>query len=388
MQFNGSFLASGRAGRENTRMAKRTKPISPFPARRRALLRQLGRQNLPAAIISRPADVSYLTGFAGEHAHLVLADDLAGLVVGPLYLEQAQSECKDLDVQGGAMSTTLPAWLKGKRIRRLAAQGDYLTHSQWEAMVAGAGSRTLIDLPGLVDELRLKKDDGELRRIKRAVTVAEKAFTELMSQGRKAFVGRTEGQVAAELDYRMRLHGATAPAFDTIVAAGAGSSQPHYQPSDRKIRRDEPVLIDWGARVKGYCSDLTRVVLTGKIPPIIAEIYDIVARAQRASMQAIRPGVSAGTIDGAARRVIADSGRGEQFIHSVGHGLGREVHESPPITGRNTWRLRSGVVFTVEPGIYVPGLGGVRLEDDVVVTARGYRKLSTLPVDIEKMVLR
>ncbi len=369
-------------------MATRTAPNSPYAARRRALLRWLAKQTLPAAIISRPADVSYLTGFAGEHAQLVLADGVAGLLVGALYLEQARSECVDLDVRGGTMATALPAWLKGKRIRRLAGQSDYLTADQWQAMDAAAGSRTLMAMPGMVDSLRLKKDDGELRRIKRAVTVAETAFTELMAQGRKAFVGRTEGQVAAELDYRMRSLGASAPAFETIVAGGAGSSQPHYQTGDRKIRRGEPVLIDWGALVKGYCSDLTRVVFTGRIPPIIAKIYDIVARAQRASMQAIRPGVSAGTIDAAARKVIADGGYGEQFIHSVGHGLGREVHESPPVTGRNTWRLRSGVVFTVEPGIYLPGVGGVRLEDDVVVTARGYRKLSTLPVDIEKMVLR
>ncbi len=343
---------------------------------------------MPAAIISKPADVSYLTGFAGEHAHLVLADGLAGLLVGALYLEQAQAECKDLDVRGGAMSAALPVWLKGRRIRRLAAQSDFLTADQWQATETAAGSRTVIAMPGLVDSLRLQKDDAELYAIKRAVSVAEKAFGELLAQGRKAFVGRTEGQVAAELDYRMRLHGASGPAFDTIVAGGPGSSQPHYQPGDRKIVRDEPVLIDWGALVKGYCSDLTRVVFTGRIPPIIAEIYDIVARSQRAAMQAIRPGVSAGTIDAVARKVIADRGYGEQFIHSVGHGLGREVHESPPVIGRNTWRLKSGVVFTVEPGIYLPGIGGVRLEDDVVVTARGYRKLSTLPVDIEKLVLR
>ena len=186
----------------------------------------------------------------------------------------------------------------------------------------------------------------------------------------------------------MRQAGAEKSAFHTIVAAGAGTSQPHYRPGNRKIRSGEPVLLDWGASVDGYLSDLTRVVFTGTIPPKIGQLYEVVRRAQAAALKAVKPGVTAASVDGAGRRVIDEAGYGDLFIHGIGHGLGREIHEGPPVTANNVARLRAGMVITVEPGIYVPKLGGIRLEDDVVVTAGGRRKLSSLPVDINEMILR
>jgi len=372
------------------RMTKRKRTRTDrFASRRRGLLRFIDKLGLGAAVVSRPEDVSYLTGFEGDDAELFLTDGVATMVVGALYAEEAQDVAsKTLDVLPGSMVGHLPDLLRGHRIRKLAAQSDYLTHQKWGTLDTAVGGRTLVEIVGLVDELRLTKDAQELAIIREAIKAAETAFRDLTGRGRRAFVGRTEHEVATELDHRMRQAGASGPSFETIVAAGPASSQPHYRPGSRVISKDDAVLIDWGALVKGYCSDLTRVVFTGKIPPIFADIYPIVARAQQAAMRAVRPGVTAGTVDAAARDVIVQADRGEQFIHTTGHGLGRQVHEMPPIAARNRWRLRKGTVFTVEPGIYVPGVGGVRIEDDVVVTGDGRRKLSTLPVAIETMVLR
>jgi Xaa-Pro aminopeptidase len=371
-------------------MVKKTRTRTDrFASRRRGLLRFLDKLGVGAAVVSRPEDVSYLTGFEGGDAELFLGDGIAAMTVGALYAEEAQDVAsRTLDVLPGSIVAHLPNLLRGRGVRKLAAQSDYLTRQKWGMLDAAVGGRSLVEVVGLVDELRLTKDAQELAIIREAIQAAETAFRELTARGRRAFVGRTEHEVATELDHRMRQAGASGPSFETIVAAGPASSQPHYRPGSRVIATDDAVLIDWGALVKGYCSDLTRVVFTGKIPQIFADIYPIVARAQQAAMRAIRPGVSAGTVDAAARDVIVQADRGEQFIHTTGHGLGRQVHEMPPIATRNRWRLRKGTVFTVEPGIYVPGVGGVRIEDDVVVTGNGRRKLSTLPVAIETMVLR
>ena len=186
----------------------------------------------------------------------------------------------------------------------------------------------------------------------------------------------------------MRSAGAERAAFETIVAAGPHSALPHYRPGPTRIRRGDAVLIDWGAVVAGYCSDLTRVVFTGRIPPQLACIYEIVLRAQSAGAAAVKPGCRCEAADASAREVIAAAGYGEAFAHGLGHGIGLEVHESPRLGTRSRQRLAAGMVVTVEPGIYLPGVGGVRIEDDVVVTATGQRRLSRLPRRIEAMVLR
>ncbi|MFW5839433.1 MAG: M24 family metallopeptidase, partial [Planctomycetota bacterium] len=177
-------------------------------------------------------------------------------------------------------------------------------------------------------------------------------------------------------------------AFETIVAAGAHGSLPHYRPGKTKIRPDQAVLIDWGAKVDGYCSDLTRVVFTGTIPPKIEEIYTVVLRAQKAAISAIKAQVSCKAVDAAARKIIEQAGYGEQFIHGLGHGIGLQIHEAPSVGRRSDKRLRQGMVVTVEPGIYLPGVGGVRIEDDVLVEANGQRKLTSLPKTLKTMVLR
>jgi len=223
--------------------------------------------------------------------------------------------------------------------------------------------------------------------MRRAIRIAEKAFKEMLALGAKGWVGRTERDLAAELEYRMRRLGADRPSFPTILAAGAHGSVPHYSPGSTRVRPGQAVLVDWGARADGYCSDLTRVVFTGTIPAKLREIYEVVRRAQEAGIAAIRSGVGCRAVDAAARRVIAEAGYGEQFGHGLGHGLGREVHEAPGLGKLSADRLKSGMVVTVEPGIYLPGIGGVRIEDDVLVTASSARRLSSLPRDIDAMRL-
>ena len=186
----------------------------------------------------------------------------------------------------------------------------------------------------------------------------------------------------------MRREGASGPAFETIVAAGARTSRPHYRPGRAKVRPGQAVLVDWGAKVDGYCSDLTRVVFTGTIPRKLAEIYGLVVRAQAAGMASLRPGALCRSADVAAREVICRGGYAGGLLHGLGHGIGLAVHEAPSLYKACRDRLRAGMVVTVEPGIYLPGFGGIRIEDDVLVTRGGPEKLSRLPVALKAMVLR
>jgi Xaa-Pro aminopeptidase len=358
-----------------------------FISRRKALAKRLASAGVDAILLTRPQDVGYLCAFTGETGALLVGGGWAALLTDSIHAEQAEAECKSVDIHVGRAIRTVKEALRGRHVRRLGVIGDKTHLTGWLELQDQLGERRVVAVSDLVGECRLIKDDLGVRTIKRAVRAAETAFKAMLAQGRKGFVGRTEREVAAELDYRMRLAGADGPAFDTIVAAGAGASRPHYRPADRKIRANEIVLIDWGASVGGYCSDLTRVVLTGRISPQLTDAYETTRRAQQAALQAVKPRVMAGAPDRAARAVIDDSPFKGRFIHSVGHGLGRDVHEGPPVSAGNLERLRPGMVVTIEPGIYLPGVGGIRLEDDVLVTSQGRRKLSSLPTEIGRMTL-
>jgi Xaa-Pro aminopeptidase len=341
-------------------------------------------------LVTEPADVSYLTGFTGEDSALVYAANWACLITDGRYSERAAAECGDLQllVRGGGMGAAVAEAISGRGVRRLGVQAETVTLYAAEALQKAVGGRKLIAVPGLTARLREIKDDAEIRAIRKAVIIAQQAFRGLLAGGAGGLVGRSEREIAGELDYRMRLAGADAPSFETIVAAGRASSNPHYVPSSRRVKAGQCVLIDWGALVGGYCSDLTRVVFTGRIPPELAEPYEVVLRAQAAGIEAIRPGASCKAVDQAARKVIDDAGHGENFLHSLGHGLGRKVHEGPTLSSLADKRLKKGMVVTVEPGIYLPGVGGIRIEDDVLVTADGHKRLSSLPRQARAMVPR
>ncbi len=351
--------------------------------------------SLDAVLINGVQDVSYLSGFSGEDSMLVVGKNWACLLTDGRFGEQAQWECPGCEIRvrtGESLSVAAATVMKTHRARRLGIQAEYLTVAQHNALqkamveIAGKSARTLL-LTELVLNLRSCKDDGEVRAIRKAIVVAEKAFLELIGRGAKWFVGRTERQVAAELEHLMKDGGASDPSFESIIGTGAHGSLCHYRPGDTKIRRGEALLIDWGALVDGYCSDLTRVVFIDTIPPQMAQVYEAVRLAQEAGIAAIRPGATGKTVDLAARSVIEKAGYGDKFVHGVGHGLGRQVHELPGMGKLAKVRLKAGMVVTVEPGIYLPGIGGVRIEDDILVTPQGRKRLSTLPRDLESMVL-
>jgi len=360
-----------------------------FAKRRRAAMRKAAAQKVDAVLVSRAEDVGYLSGFTGHDSFLLIGGGWARLITDGRYGEQARQECPDVQVhvrRGGVAESAAEA-LKGKRVRRLGVQGEQVTVQFHKTLVSKLPTKRIKPLTGLLAPLRAVKDDGEVRAIRKAIRVAEKAFQEVRAMGAKAWVGRSERDLAAELDYRMRLAGAQGPSFETIVAVGANAARPHHQPGSARVRRGAWVLIDWGARVAGYCSDLTRVVFIGRIPPRMGEVYEVVRRAQAAGIAAARSGAGCKSVDTAARRVIEEAGYGEQFMHSLGHGLGRQVHEFPGLGRKAKKRLRAGMVVTIEPGIYLPGVGGVRIEDDILITRGGCRRLSALSRDAGAMML-
>ena len=374
-------------------MARRTSSAykKVYSSRRRAAFRLVAaRAKASALLVSKPEDVGYLSGFGGQDSSLLLGRSWACLITDGRYAEQARAECDDIEIhiRTGTVVAAIAEILKGRGVRCLVLQADHITVAQRRDISAALPTKRIKPVSGLVWTLRWCKDAQEIRAIRKAVRIAQEGFRQMLSAGAKGWAGRSEREVAAQLDHRMRLAGADRPAFDTIVAAGPGASQPHYLPSSRKIKRTDAVLVDWGAMVGGYCSDLTRMVFLGRISPKVAKVYEVVRQAQRAGISVIRPGVSCRSVDLAARKVIAAAGYGEQFVHSLGHGIGRDVHEPPVLARSSRTRLCAGMVVTVEPGVYLPGVGGVRIEDDILVTPSGQRRLSSLPRSCKATVLR
>ncbi len=359
-------------------------------SRRRRLLRRMAGEGADAMLITSGPNVRYLSGFGGEDSWLVVGRRWAVLLTDSRFAEQAALDCPEIEyvIRDGSLAEALASTLRGRGVRRLAFEAEHVTVADHKRLTGVISARRLKGVEGTVPHLRASKDDDEVAAIRRAVRVAERAFRDLIAGGAKALVGRREDDVAGELEYRMRQQGATEASFPTIVAAGAHGSLPHHRPGPTRITDGQAVLLDWGARMGGYCSDLTRVVFIGRIPPQVGRIYEVVLRAQKAGIAAIRPGRPASRVDAAARRVIAEAGYERAFGHGLGHGVGLEIHEAPGLSPRSQTRLRVGHVVTVEPGIYVPGLGGVRIEDDVLVTGTGAAVLSRLPKAIGSMVLR
>jgi Xaa-Pro aminopeptidase len=334
--------------------------------------------------------VGYLSGFTGEDSYLLVHRRGGVLLTDGRFGEQVLRECPGLEavIRMGGMSEAMAQAARARRLRRLGVQGGHMTIALREALDKTAAFQRIEPVGEVVGDLRLVKGPSEIAVIRKAVRVAESAFRQLLALGRRGWVGRSERDLAAELDYRMRRSGAEGSSFETIVAVGPHASLPHFRPGSTRVRPNCLVLLDWGARVGGYCSDLTRVVQVGRIPPELAKVYGVVLRAQEAGVAACRAGAAAASVDRAARKVVEAAGYAKQFVHGLGHGIGLAIHEPPSVSGQANLRLRSGMVLTVEPGIYLPGMGGVRIEDDVVVVPGGCRRLSRLPRDRRSMTLR
>jgi Xaa-Pro dipeptidase len=345
--------------------------------RRRASLRELLSDDaLDAMVVTAPVNVRYLTGFTGSNGAVLVTGAAAVLATDGRYDEQSRRETGIADVL--ITRDTLAALVGAaaeRRATRVAVERTHVTLQMYDEMSAAAGTTVaLAPRAGLVERLRLVKDDDEIAALQRAAAVADLAWAET---GRLMHPGITERQLALAVEEGMRRHGADAPAFATIVAAGPNGSEPHHVPGDYVVRDGDLVTVDMGARVDGYHSDMTRTVAVGAPAAWQRELHDIVAEAQRRGREAAVPGHPVADVDRAARAVIVAAGHGDHFVHGVGHGVGLQIHEAPMLSSSATDLLVPGMVVTVEPGVYVAGRGGVRIEDTLVITPEGHRVITT-----------
>lgn len=319
-------------------------------------------------------NVRYLSGFSGSNgALLVFADDReAVLATDGRYRTQAAQQAPDLEV---AIERAVGRHLAGRAgqdgVGKLGYESHVVTVDGMDALSAALeGHNTeLVRASGTVETLREVKDAGELALLRLACEAADAALTDLIERGGLR-PGRTEREVSRQLENLMLDHGADAISFETIVAAGPNSAIPHHRPTDAVLASGDFVKIDFGALVAGYHSDMTRTFVLGNAADWQLEIYELVAEAQRAGREALHPGAELRDVDGAARKMIADAGYGEHFGHGLGHGVGLQIHEAPGIGATSAGTLLAGSVVTVEPGVYLPGRGGVRIEDTLVVPSR------------------
>lgn len=354
-------------------------------SQRRARLRAiLEAQNSSAILVTNVSNVRYLTGFTGEDSFLLLTRDEELLVSDPRFEQQIIEQCPGLTCcirpPGELTWGMVCKQLNSRHLHDLVVESNSLTVDRFDQLSEQSGVARLNKGRQEVERLREIKDPQELAVIRRAVDIAERAFRCVQAQLSQR---QTELDIANELDRLIRKLGGGGSSFSTIVAVGPRAALPHAWPGDMLLAASSFVLIDWGANFEGYCSDLTRVLVNSTIPPKFLEIYEAVYTAQQAAIQAIKPGVLASEIDAIAREVIDSFGMGSQFNHSLGHGIGLNVHEAPRLGANQDRKLEKGMVVTVEPGVYFPGWGGVRIEDDVWVTESGCERLSTLPADLE-----
>jgi Xaa-Pro aminopeptidase len=335
-------------------------------ARRERLQAVLAAAEADAALITSPVNVRYLTGLASSNAALLVpADGRPVLATDSRYALTAQRECADLELAVSRPVETELAGLASRRgLRRLAFEAHEMTVERHDALAAAFGDLDLRPLGRVVEDLRMVKDDTEIALLARACAITGAAFDEVAPQ---ITSGMTERELAVLVERAMIEAGAERPGFDTIVASGPNGAIPHHTPSGRPFAPGDMITVDCGARYEGYHADMTRTVVLGAPADWQREVYALVAAAQWAGIEAAMPGVAAADVDAAARDIIAEAGQGEHFSHGLGHGVGLEIHEAPLLGRDKPGRLADRVPITVEPGIYLPGRGGVRIEDTLVV---------------------
>ena len=341
-------------------------------------------KGLSTLLVTNPPDVRYLTSFHGEASWLIIGPGKP-VVISDFRLAEDLAPIRSLAkvvIRSGETMVDAVAKVMGRGRTKLGVPRAHLTLDEYAQLTSALGASRLVATGGLIGALRERKDAGEVTVLRKAIRMQEAALRNVLPTIEP---GQTESEVCALLEYEMKALGADGPSFETIIAAGANSSKPHARPGRTKVRRGQLLLIDWGACVQGYHGDLTRTFTIGKWPRKFEDIYSIVLDAQLAAIDAIKPGILSSDVDKVARDIITKAGYGDAFGHGLGHGIGLNIHEAPSLgrtaSGRPPSVLQPGMVVTVEPGIYLPGAGDVRIEDDVLVTERGRRVLSTLPKD-------
>ncbi|MEH7354147.1 Xaa-Pro peptidase family protein [Neobacillus drentensis] len=317
-------------------------------------------------LITSPFNRRYISNFTGTAGVVLISHDKALFITDFRYIEQASSQCQGFEIV--KFSSSIPEEVarlaKELGIQKLGFEEDYLTYSSFKIYEKEIEAE-LVPISGVVEKLRLIKTDAEINILKVAADIADAAFKYILDFIRP---GKTELEVSNELEFFMRRAGATSSSFNTIVASGYRSALPHGVASDKKIEAGDLVTLDFGAYYNGYVSDITRTVAVGEPDVKLKEIYNIVLEAQLRGMDGIKPGITGKEADALTRNYITEKGYGEYFGHSTGHGIGLEVHEGPSLSIKSDTILETGMVVTCEPGIYIPGLGGVRIEDDTLIT--------------------
>jgi Xaa-Pro aminopeptidase len=357
--------------------------------RRRSLLQRLKNQPAKTLLISDETNVSYLTGFTGDSSLLVIGPEICTLISDGRYTTQIGAECPGLDVyirpQNEKIIAAGSKVIKKAKLAKIAFEGDHLSVSAFEKIKELVKGLEACPTSGLVEELRQIKDADEVAEIRLAIRQAEKGFEALRAQVRGDL---TELAAAHLLEQAMRQFGATRAAFPPIVAVGDRAALPHGRPTTKLLSEADFVLIDWGALApSGYHSDLTRILVTGKISPKLEKVYRVVLKAQQAAIRSLRPGVRSRDVDAVARRVIENAGFGKHFSHGLGHGIGLNIHEAPRLSPAFETELKPGMVVTVEPGIYLEGWGGVRIEDDCLITRIGAEVLTSVPKEFAQAIV-
>lgn len=349
-----------------------------YQKRRERLLALLEERRLTGLVVTKPVNIFYLIGFRGSAGVAVVSSSGTRLFVDPRYTLQAREQAPGVEVveERGGLLKAVGRWLRKKEFRGFGVEDFSLTCHERSLLDQEASNAVRLRPAGeLIEEMRTIKDPEEIACIRKAAQITDEAFREVLPMARP---GAREADLAAEIEYRMRRKGAQGAAFDTIVASGYRGALPHATASAKALQRGELVIFDLGAILAGYAADMTRTVHLGRPPQQVRRYYEAVREAQEEAVAAVRPGRRCSEVDRVARRALARRGLGRYFTHSTGHGVGLEIHEKPRLARNEKVRLEAGCVVTAEPGIYIEGFGGVRIEDTVLVVPEGAEVLPTI----------
>jgi Xaa-Pro aminopeptidase len=344
--------------------------LTEFEQRRRNLAGALAGAKVEALIVSSPASVRYLTDYAGSNGLLLVTEQDEHFFTDPRYaLEASRNITCKAHVTKRTLIEDVATVLKRKRLKKIGFEPAWMSVADHEKLKEKLRLGVSLEpAGGLVEALRAVKSQTEIGKIRRSVNLNSEAYARTL---RRIRAGMREQEIAAELDFQMRVLGAEKTAFDTIVSAGPRSAQPHAHASHHRLTGNELLLIDMGATLEGYCSDMTRVSYLGSPPRQMRQLYRAVLEAQLAAIHAVRAGVPVAKVDATARQVLKQHKLEKAFVHSTGHGLGLEIHEPPRLAKKEKAKLKAGMVITIEPGVYLDGVGGIRIEDTLLVTENG-----------------
>ena len=338
------------------------------------IISSLNERGLDGILITSPFNRRYASNFTGTAGSVLISQKKSVFITDFRYVEQAEKQCKGYEIvqQKKSMKEEIANQVEKLGIKKLGFEQDYVTFAQYKEFES-AFETELIPVSGIIEKLRLIKSESEIKILKEAARIADAAFEHIIT-----FIqpGITELEVSNELEFFMRKAGATSSSFDTIVASGVRSALPHGVATEKRIEKGDFVTLDYGAYYQGYASDITRTIAVGEPSDKLKEIYRIVYEAQKRGVNGLKPGMGGKEADALTRDYITEKGFGEYFGHSTGHGIGLEIHEGPNLSLKSEYDLEPGMVVTVEPGIYIAGLGGVRIEDDTIITENGNELLT------------